>query len=906
MDHRHPRSFRLIWPTVLLVVIGVLVPSVPAAAAGVTGPTAPRGQTSAASHVRNPGEPSKADGTLDGLIEAVKQAPKTEFTPKSARSQVLKAAKLAERNVDKLQACLALADLGTLRQALTGAAGTPPRVQQTLANALLADALSVSSDLLGSGLASACGGASVAANSGPAPVAQLVSSDTQHVDLHITFSLPAFGPQQGNGGSYSEMTAPGESDGGSAALGMPEIPAASSTLAVPLGATPSVQVLGTTGYQLPAVQLWPTQPSGVAATTGGGPLPPPLPPFEINTDAYLSSAPFPRQQAALGQAQSERGLAIADLRVAGGSYVPLTKQLTVYTSEDVQVTFGGNNQGSFGTTDLTDPWNLAFENIYQATIANWSTVKSNVSGSVARALCGEEMMVITSSALLSAAQQFAADRTNHGVLSNVFVTDGAGGIGTTPTAIRNAIAGQFNASCKPRPSYVTLIGDTSQVPTFELSFGLDGQGNPRFYEDPVATDQPYGYIHQAASIDAGDYSDLNPDLLVGRIPAGDVTTATNEVTTINQYEDAPPHNASYYGHVTGAEFFQACPAIQADCKDSMGNVLQPSTQDLTSFMRSSEMVGTEATVAGKTFVRVANDEQAYDSAVTITPQTFDNGTALPGGINWNGSTSDIQNAVNGGSFLLWHADHGYTNGSGWYLPSFGEGSLSGFGAARTNGILPVIWSSDCDSGKFDNPTGYPFVSGGVSPSFSEAGLELGDAVGTIGSSRESSIYWDGIMLEGMGTSLFPEEGNLFRALFDLPLVNPVRELGALLSSAKSYTMGYADMSTDIGAQGTVLEYNLFGDPSMPMLRDEPTPIAVANLHGVLIDASDVSVRSSQAATNGAVVTLLQNGRYIGRGIVVNGTTDITTPTPLTGTTGLQVIVSGDTYTPVLTDPFPTG
>ena len=80
-------------------------------------------------------------------------------------------------------------------------------------------------------------------------------------------------------------------------------------------------------------------------------------------------------------------------------------------------------------------------------------------------------MVITSSALELAAAEFATDRTAHGVLTKVFVTDGTDGIGRSLLQIWTAIHGQYESTDCIRPSYVTLFGDTSQVPTFEISLG---------------------------------------------------------------------------------------------------------------------------------------------------------------------------------------------------------------------------------------------------------------------------------------------------------------------------------------------------------------------------------------------------------------------------------------------------
>ena len=205
------------------------------------------------------------------------------------------------------------------------------------------------------------------------------------------------------------------------------------------------------------------------------------------------------------------------------------------------MTFGANNTGSFGSSGLTDPWSHAFDNLYQANLVNWTTVRTtDLRPGPLRQACGEEMMVITSSALQPAAETFASDRTAHGVLTSVFVTDGNDGIGVTPRDIWTAIDNEYSSATCVRPEYVTLFGDTSQVPTFAFLGDTPGTTNPRFYEDPVATDMPYGFLHQGFAASLADITDFHQDVLVGRIPAPDLATATSEVAAITRYDDTPP------------------------------------------------------------------------------------------------------------------------------------------------------------------------------------------------------------------------------------------------------------------------------------------------------------------------------------------------------------------------------
>jgi hypothetical protein len=64
-----------------------------------------------------------------------------------------------------------------------------------------------------------------------------------------------------------------------------------------------------------------------------------------------------------------------------------------------------------------------------------------------------------------------------------------------------------------------------------------------------------------------------------------------------------------------------------------------------------------------------------------------------------------------------------------------------------------------------------------------------------------------------------------------------------------------------------------------------------------VTALAIGFVSSRSRANGATITLVQDGQYIGRGFVVNGVADIPTVVSLPSLAGVQAIISGDTYRP---------
>ncbi len=649
-----------------------------------------------------PHNPAGVDSDFAKLTADIADS-STKLLGGGARKELLFGqAVLAHRRIDAQPGnpCAVLPTLARLRADLIAGAGAgSPTVGRLVISPLLAvqleaDILDIQGLLLSSGDAVSCGGASVPSSPAAFPLSKVISSDNTQVTFRVSFPAPRFSEKVGAGVAYTQVLSPGmgnvsslfslpKGDTGEAAgavVGLPQLPVTGDEIALPQGGSAVVRVVHTSSYLLPAVQLWPLQPGTEAASTSstGAPLPPPAPPFTINQSGYRSSEQYPSALAVATPPESEHGLAVAGVALAGGQYRPAQRLLRVLTGMEVQVSFGGNSQNAFGTTQLMTPDDLPFMTLWQSSLLNYNTIVKYLGPyTQPNEVCGEEMMMITSPALMSAAKTFAAERTADGILTNVFTTGPTadGGIGTTPEQIRNFIAKQYdNPDCRPHPSYVLLLGDTTVVPTFEIFFGTttsDGTTTPNFPEEVVATDMPYGFIHQASQVDASlaagvdKITDYNPDLFVARVPVPDVdgqpsaAAAATELAMIHNYEDNPPPAGSpFYQNVVGAEFFQPCPDIQDDCGRTANPpyTYTPTGQDEESFLRTSEFVGTEAAVAGKTFERVASDEANNDPGVTIDPQTFDTGSPIPPGINFNGTDTDISNDLDAGAFLLWHSD----------------------------------------------------------------------------------------------------------------------------------------------------------------------------------------------------------------------------------------------------------
>ncbi len=833
------------------------------------------------------------------LITALNSTPSADFSDHSLKPSLVSQASQGESAAKKSNACDVVKALTPLFNQLNSYPNNQHSPMNNAAasslSALGLDALVIALIAPGS---SSCGGAPLSVPSLPSsgPQSHLVNASNVSATADTYFPLPTFVSKSGAGKYFLEMIEPGM--GGNGEIGEPEVPFFGENFAIPTGARPTLAVNSATSFHIHGINLWPIQPPEPASF-----LPSNQASFAQSSDAYSKNSNFPEAEASIGTQYTQRGLNINTVSLYGATYNPAAKELQVTTSITFKENFGIGSTATFGQTYLGSPWNQAFQTLWGSQLLNWSIVPKYLGGLGSLLLpCGEEMMIVTDSALSGAANTLASARSKDGIPTNVFITDGTNGIGISVSDIRGTVQAELQHPNCIHPSYLTILGDVDHVGTWEVDFGtnVDSKGvtHPNFFEQNVASDLPYGLSNFTQLglltnpydnvIDGTQLTDLAPDIFIGRIPATDINNANTLVSNTVSYEDTPPNQLSFYSHVTGAALYQPCSDL--GCKDGKGNIETPSSQDHTSFLRTSELAGEMAGGAGKTFNPVVTDDSGNDAGQTINPQTLDNGDSIPSDVtSFSGNTSDISSSVNNGSFLLWHSDHGYTDGSGWYAPGFGYNDINNL---NVGSMRPFVWSSDCDSGKFDHPSGVQFVTNGQNPSFGEYWLQDSQAIGFVGASRESPIYQDGFMLDGMASNLFPELGNVFLAFLGGTPVPPVEQAGILLDSARNYmaTRTTSNLSADTTDKATELEYNLFGDPSMNILRDQPKNLM---LKSAILNGNIVNLANSNLP-NGTELTVIQGNVPLGRGVVNNGALSLTIA-PASSNAPITVVASKPGY-----------
>lgn len=759
-----------------------------------------------------------------------------------------------QKEIDNNKLCTAINILGALRKEIKARIGKSGFTAKD-ANMLDTDIISIITLLLEKPDTIKCGGG-IAPSDKNSPETKIISSDSNGIQLHISFPKAHFTSRIGDGNPFTDIAMDGM--GYLSGTGKPNIPVLTQMFAIPIGADVSVKMLGSTSYMIDDIKLWPKQGEPVDDTFSDKP-------FKIDTQFYATNAFYPTDPMKTGPLGTMRDLNIGGIETDGIQYNAAKQSLKVFTSIDLQLTFGGDNTGKFGDSRLTSIYNHPFNEIYKDSILNFDAASSNILTKLFK-FCGNDLLIITSSKLRPAADIFANARDKDGFWTEVEeVGNGPGQIGVTPEDIRKFIQDEVGSPiCINRPSYVAIIGDISNVPTFHVT---DTTGDAGF-DGTIASDLPYGL-----PICTTRFCQLIPNFFanvaIGRIPAKELSTANIEINKIINYEDHPPSNFAFYSKATFTSYFQGA-----------------GPQDERGFTKNSETIRDGLIGLGYNVERIYMKDN--DS---VTPKKYYDGTNMPAGIRepffiWgtfpNISASTLTDDWNNGRFIIFHRDHG--SPIGFFNPPF----TTGFIPTLTNGkLLPVVFSINCATGKFDD----------LEPNFAEKLLQFsgGGAVGVIGDSRNSPSFTNNHMALGLFDAIFPN------VLPTYGSSTPILRMGDVLNAGKIYmnTQNGLDIQSADQTQAEHYLYHWFGDPTMQIWTSNPN-LFLTNELTLQFAGLVLSAKLNQQEAEGAILTLIQGNEVIGRAQLVNGVATIESEKQFDGEP-LHLSIDKNSFIPIQVD-----
>lgn len=439
--------------------------------------------------------------------------------------------------------------------------------------------------------------------------------------------------------------------------GMPDLPGSGRYIALPQGSAANLRIVRMQSETLQNIDLAPAP--RIPKTTENGPLF-----YSKNQSVYNNNAFYPSNPVKLSEPVQVRGVDVVMLGITPFQYNPVSKELKVLRNIEIEITFEGGN-GQFGDPRLRNRW---WEPLLADMLVNYELL-SSPSPVWGRAGEGAEYLIICPDypEFVAWADTIRMFRSRQGILTEIVTTTEIGG--NTVNNIRNYINTAYNTWDIP-PAAILILGDYGTFGSTVVA---------PIWDSYCASDNIFADVN----------NDDLPDIVISRIMAQNEEHLETMITKFISYESDPPVDPEYYHHPVTALGWQTERWFQV-CIEVVGG-----------FFRNA---------LGKDPVRV---NAIYDGSPSVDPwSTAPNTNTIinyfgPNGLDYipatpselggwsGGNANQINSALNSGSFLLLHRDHGYEQG--WGEPSYSNSSLVGL----DNENLTFVYSVNCLTGKFN-------------------------------------------------------------------------------------------------------------------------------------------------------------------------------------------------------------
>ncbi len=313
-------------------------------------------------------------------------------------------------------------------------------------------------------------------------------------------------------------------------------------------------------------------------------------------------------------------------------YNPVTKTLRVYSEITVKVTNNDKTNGvnEFVRTSTPAKIDADYDNIYKTQFINFSNLKYTPLSEQGN------MLIICYGSFMTAMQPFVDWKNTIGIPTIMVNVTTAG---TTAAAIKTYVQNYYNTNGL---TYLLLVGDAAQIPTFTVGGG--------------GSDNTYGYFTG---------NDHYQEIFVGRFSAENTTHVTTQVNRTINYELNPSTTSNKFNKVIG---------IASD---------QGPGDDNEYDYEHNRNINTDLLA----FTYIAPTVELYDGS--------QGGNDAAG----NPTPTMVGTAINNGAGIINYTGHGSDNA--WSTSGFSNTNI----ATLTNTeIQPFIWSVACVNGNFVSGT----------------------------------------------------------------------------------------------------------------------------------------------------------------------------------------------------------
>ena len=633
---------------------------------------------------------------------------------------------------------------------------------------------------------------------------QLQSQGVSGAEIH--FGMRSFGFEQFevDGATYQKVTLPGVFLSNDA--GAPDLAGLSRFVAIPQGATASVEIVSSQTQVFLNVNVGPA--AVIPRENDDSPLH-----YELNMEIFGRNAAYPASPVIVSEPTQLRGVDAAMLGITPFQYNPITKELTVYTELNVRVDFIGGN-GHFGEDRLR---NRFWEPILASTLLNYASLPEiSFNGAPDSNRYGYEYVIIspTDANFVQWANVLKDWRKLQGISTEVFTTAETG---TSSSQIETFLNNAYSGWDVPPVAFL-ILGD------------YPGSGDNR--DTGITSPTWNGYC-----VSDNMYADYNgddlPDMAHGRIVARDAAELETMIGKMLDYEQNPYTDPDFYHHP----------------------VIAGGWQTERWFIFCTEIVlGHQNIVLGKDCVR----EYAIYSGTPGTLWSSNQNTNIvldyfgPNGLayipqtpqhltDWGANATRLNNDLNAGAYMLLHRDHG--SNTGWGEPDYQIGDLGGL----TNDMYPFVFSINCLTGKY-NYSGECF-----SERFHR--MEHG-ALGVIAASEISYSFVNDTFIWGMFDGLWPD---FMPDYGPYPVDSPYRLPAFGMASGKHFLQSSSWPYNPTNKDETHHLFHHHGDTFLPMYTEVPTAMNVVHDDVLFVGVETFNIQ----ADAGALIGLTADGEIIG-------------------------------------------
>jgi len=624
--------------------------------------------------------------------------------------------------------------------------------------------------------------------------------------------------------------------------GAPNVLGTGRYIAIPQNATAQVTILDSRTEVYHNVEVTPA--FNIPEEKDNSPLV-----YEKDMSIYGVNAYYPSSPVKVSERMKIRGVDVVILGVTPFQYNPVSKELIVYKDIRIRIDFVGGN-GHFGEDRLRSRF---WEPILQGHLLNYNSLPKIDFYAPERIMSrdGYEYIIIVPDdpAYFEAwGDTIKAWRKLQGISCDVFTLTEVGG--SSSAAIEGFLNNAYNTWTIPPAAFLLL----SDYPSSGKLYGITSP----MWNSHCVSDNIY------ADVDGNDL----PDMHHARITAQNGNDLDIMINKFLSYERNPYTATNFYDEPLVACGFQTERWFQLASEIVRGffaNELGKSPVRQYAIYSGNPQPGDPWSTNTNTYMIV---DYFGASGLGYIPDL------IPPGIPWTtGNATGINAAINSGTFIVQHRDHG--GYSGWGEPDYTLSDLNNL----FNTMYPYVFSTNCLTGAYD------YSSEVFAEKFHR--IQYG-ALGINAASDVSYSFVNDTYIWGMYDCMWPQFDPGYGA-FDMTGYSNLRPCQAM-----TYGKYYLQASGwPYNPQHKVYTHHLFhhhGDAFMTLYSEVPQNLTVS--HPAVLNVGQTTFPVT--ANDSSIIALTVNGEIIGVAEGTGSSVNITIP-PLAPPDTLKVTVTKANY-----------